>query len=322
MKEQLEALNQLTINLGNGGMLIVNIILAFVMFGIALGIKLETFKDVFKNPRSVIVGLFLQWVVLPAVTFIVCLLLHPLITPYVAIGMLLVASCPGGNISNFISSLSKGNVELSVSMTAVSTIFAPLITPINFWMWGSLYCRVAGVTNEIPTLEIPFMDMFLQVLLLLGLPIIVGLVFAHYHPKWTQYITRPAQVISIILFFGMIIASLTQVLTSLEQEVGVYMSILCAFVVVIIHNASALSAGYLGGTLAKVPAADRRSLTIETGIQNSGLGLVLLFNEAIFPPSEWGHIGGMVIITALWGVWHIVAGLSVARIFNRKPLKA
>ena len=106
MKEQLEALNQLTINLGNGGMLIVNIILAFVMFGIALGIKLETFKDVFKNPRSVIVGLFLQWVVLPAVTFIVCLLLHPLITPYVAIGMLLVASCPGGNISNFISSLS------------------------------------------------------------------------------------------------------------------------------------------------------------------------------------------------------------------------
>ena len=322
MKEQLEALNELTINLGSGGMLIVNIILAFVMFGIALGIKIETFKDVFRNPRSVIVGLLLQWIILPAVTFLVCLILNPIITPYVAIGMLLVASCPGGNISNFISSLSKGNVELSVSMTAVSTIFAPLVTPINFWMWGTLYCRVAGVTNDIPTLEIPFMDMFLQVLLLLGAPIIAGLIFAHYHPNATKHITRPAQLISILLFFGMIIASLTQVLTSLEQEVGVYMSILCAFIIVIIHNASALTAGYLGGTLAKVSDPDRRSLTIETGIQNSGLGLVLLFNAAIFPPDQWEHIGGMVIITALWGVWHIISGLTVARLFNRKTRKA
>lgn len=322
MKEQLEALNELTINLGSGGMLIVNIILAFVMFGIALGIKIETFKDVFRNPRSVIIGLLLQWIILPAVTFLVCLILNPIITPYVAIGMLLVASCPGGNISNFISSLSKGNVELSVSMTAVSTIFAPLVTPINFWMWGTLYCRVAGVTNDIPTLEIPFMDMFLQVLLLLGAPIIAGLIFAHYHPNATKHITRPAQLISILLFFGMIIASLTQVLTSLEQEVGVYMSILCAFIIVIIHNASALTAGYLGGTLAKVSDPDRRSLTIETGIQNSGLGLVLLFNAAIFPPDQWEHIGGMVIITALWGVWHIISGLTVARLFNRKTRKA
>lgn len=322
MKEQLEALNELTINLGSGGMLIVNIILAFVMFGIALGIKIETFKDVFRNPRSVIVGLLLQWLILPAVTFLVCLILNPIITPYVAIGMLLVASCPGGNISNFISSLSKGNVELSVSMTAVSTIFAPLVTPINFWMWGTLYCRVAGVTNDIPTLEIPFMDMFLQVLLLLGAPIIAGLIFAHYHPNATKHITRPAQLISILLFFGMIIASLTQVLTSLEQEVGVYMSILCAFIIVIIHNASALTVGYLGGTLAKVSDPDRRSLTIETGIQNSGLGLVLLFNAAIFPPDKWEHIGGMVIITALWGVWHIISGLTVSRLFNRKTRKA
>ena len=322
MKEQLEALNELTINLGSGGMLIVNIILAFVMFGIALGIKIETFKDVFRNPRSVIVGLLLQWIILPAVTFLVCLILNPIITPYVAIGMLLVASCPGGNISNFISSLSKGNVELSVSMTAVSTIFAPLVTPINFWMWGTLYCRVAGVTNDIPTLEIQFMDMFLQVLLLLVAPIIAGLIFAHYHPNATKHITRPAQLISILLFFGMIIASLTQVLTSLEQEVGVYMSILCAFIIVIIHNASALTAGYLGGTLAKVSDPDRRSLTIETGIQNSGLGLVLLFNAAIFPPDQWEHIGGMVIITALWGVWHIISGLTVARLFNRKTRKA
>ena len=322
MKEQLEALNTLTINFGSGGMLIVNIILAFVMFGVALGIKLETFKDVFRNPRSVIVGCLLQWVGLPAVTFLVALALNNWITPMVAIGMLLVASCPGGNISNFISSLSKGNVELSVSMTALSTAAAPIITPFNFWFWGTLYCKIVSISNEIPTLVIPFMDMFEQIMLLLGLPIIAGLIFAHYHPNATKRITRPAQLISILLFFGMIIASFTQVVTSFEPKLSVYMSIVCAFVVVIIHNACALSTGYFGGTFAKLPDADRRSLTIEVGIQNSGLGLVLLFNTAIFPPEVWSHNGGMVIITALWGVWHIIAGLSVARFFTRKTRKA
>lgn len=299
-------------------MFIVNIILAFVMFGVALGIKLETFRDVFRNPRSVIVGLLLQWVALPAITFVVALALNPWITPMVAIGMLLVASCPGGNISNFISSLSKGNVELSVSMTAVSTAAAPIITPFNFWFWGTLYCKVVSIRNEIPTLVIPFADMFEQIMLLLGLPIVLGLLFAHYFPNATKRIIRPSQILSVILFFGMVIVSLMQVITSLEQEFGVYMSIICAFVIVIIHNACALSTGFFGGRLAKCPDADCRSLTIEVGIQNSGLGLVLLFNTAIFPPEVWSHNGGMVIITALWGVWHIISGLIVSRIFTRK----
>ena len=116
MKEQLESLNALSINFGQGGMAVVNIILAFIMFGVALGIKFQTFKDVFKNPKSVFVGIFLQWVALPAVTFAVALILSPVITPMIALGMILVASCPGGNISNFMSSLSKGNIELSVSL--------------------------------------------------------------------------------------------------------------------------------------------------------------------------------------------------------------
>ena len=111
MKEQLEALNSVTINFGEGGMMIVNIILAFVMFGVALGIKTQTFKDVFLNPKSVVLGILLQWVALPAVTFLIALVLSPLITPMIALGMILVASCPGGNISNFMSSLSKGNIE-------------------------------------------------------------------------------------------------------------------------------------------------------------------------------------------------------------------
>ena len=322
MKEQLALLDSLNINLGAGEMVIVNIILAFVMFGVALGIKVETFKEVFKNPKSVIVGMLLQWVALPAITCLVAIILNPVITPMVAIGMLLVASCPGGNISNFMSSLSKGNVELSVSMTAITTAFAPLVTPFTFWFWGTLYCRFAAVRNDIPTLEIPFMDMLEQILLILGLPIIAGVLFAHYFPNASKRIMKPAQILSILLFIGMVAVSLTQVLTALESKWSVYASILCALVVVIIHNASALSTGYFGSGLMKLPPLDRRSLTIEVGIQNSGLGLALLFNPAIFDPALWSHNGGMVIITALWGIWHIVSGLTISSIFRRQKTEA
>ena len=320
MKEQLAFLDSLNINLGAGEMFVVNCILAFVMFGVALGIKFQMFKDVFKNPKSVILGILLQWVMLPAITSLLAIVLNPIITPMVAIGMILVASCPGGNISNFMSAFSKGNVELSVSMTAVTTIAAPFVTPINFWFWGTLYCKFAAIKNDIPTLEIPFMDMLEQILLILGLPIIAGMLFAHYFPNGAKRLMKPTQWMSIILFIGMVAVALSQVLTALDQKWVVYAAILCALLVVIIHNATALSTGYFTGRLAKVSIEDRRSLTIETGIQNSGLGLALLFNPAIFDPTVWSHNGGMIIITALWGVWHIVSGLSMATLFRKTKL--
>ena len=317
MKEQLEALNAVSINFGQGGMTIVNFILAFVMFGVALGIKPQTFKDVFKNPKSVIVGIILQWVGLPAVTFAIALALSPWITPMIALGMILVASCPGGNISNFISSLSKGNIELSISMTAVTTAFAPLVTPFNFFLWGSLYSQIIAFKSNIPTLVIPFFPMLEQILLLLGVPIFLGLLFARYFPNATKKITKPAQVLSILLFIGMVIVSFS-------QNFQIFLdNIFYVFFIVMLHNASALATGYFGGRLARVPEADRRSFTVEIGIQNSGLGLILLFNPAIFPPEIWhGHYGGMLFITAWWGIWHIVSGLSVAYYFRRKPIKA
>ena len=285
------------------------------MFGVALGIKMQTFKDVFRSPKSVITGILLQWIALPAVTCLLAIILNPFITPMVAIGMILVASCPGGNISNFMSALSKGNIELSVSMTAITTVFAPIITPLNFYFWGTSYSRFATLHNDIPTLEIPFSDMLYQILLILGIPIILGMVFSHYLPKAAEKIMKPLQVLSIILFMGMVTVSLNQVLTALDPSV--YWSILVILTVVILHNVTALGTGFLGATLLRVPKIDRRSLTIEVGIQNSGLGLTLLFNPAIFPPETWSHNGGMVLITALWGVWHIISGLIVSSAFRR-----
>ena len=317
MKEQLESLNALTINFGTGGMFIVNIILAFVMFGVALGIKPQTFKDVFKNPKSVIIGVCSQWIALPAVTFLVAIALNQWITPMIALGMILVASCPGGNISNFMSSLSKGNIELSVSMTAITTAFAPIVTPFNFFFWGSLYSHVISIQNDLPRLVIPFFPMLEQILLLLGVPIFLGLLFARYFPNATKKITKPAQILSILLFIAMAIVSFSQNFQLIIDN------IIYVFFIVLLHNASALGTGFLGGTLGKVSIADRRSLTIETGIQNSGLGLILLFNPAIFPPEIWhGHYGGMLFITAWWGIRHIVSGLTVAFLFRRNPIKA
>lgn len=293
-------------------MAIVNIILAFIMFGVALGIRMQTFKDVFKNPKSVIVGILLQWIALPAVTFSVALALSPVITPMIALGMILVASCPGGNISNFMSSLSKGNIELSVSMTAITTAFAPVVTPLNFFLWGSLYSQIISVRANIPTLVIPFFPMLEQILLLLGVPIVLGMLCSKYLPGLTKKISKPTQVISILLFLAMVIVSFSQNFRLFIEN----LHYVC--IIVLIHNGMALATGYFGAKFTHLPIKDRRSLTVEVGIQNSGLGLILLFNQAIFPPEIWhGHYGGMLIITAWWGIWHIISGLTVSYFFRR-----
>lgn len=315
MKEQLESLNAISINFGQSGMFIVNILLAFIMFGVALGIRLDTFRQVFRNPKSIITGICLQWIALPAVTYLISIAMNQWITPMVALGMILVACCPGGNISNFISSLSKGNVELSVSMTAVTTAFAPLITPLNFYLWGTLYYSTVSIAGEVPRLVIPFLPMLWQILILLGIPIVLGMLFARYFPKTTEKITKPIQILSIILFLAMVAASFAQ---NFQLFVD---NIIFIFLIVLLHNGAAFATGYGGATLGRLPLRDRRAVTIEVGIQNSGLGLALLFNPAIFPSEIWhGHYGGMLFVTAWWGIWHIIAGLTIAYIFRRHPL--
>ena len=313
MKEQLESLNAVAINFGAEGVMIVNVILALVMFGVALEIQPRGLKEIVKKPKAVLVGLLLQWVALPAVTFAVALALNPLITPMVALGMILIASCPGGNISNFLSALSRGNAALSVSMTAITTAFSPIVTPLNFFFWGTMYGRFVSMKNDIPMLVIPFGPMLEQIMLLLGLPILLGLLFAHYFPKATNRMTRPLQMMSVLLFIGMVIVAFMQNFRIFVDN------IFYVFFIVLLHNGVALATGYGGGRLARLSPYNVKTLTIETGIQNSGLGLVLLFNPSIFPPEIWhGHYGGMLFVTAWWGIWHIVSGLSVAYVFRKR----
>ena len=283
------------------------------IFGVALDIKLSTLRDIVEKPKSIIVGLILQWLALPALTFAVALVLNPVITPMVALGMILIASCPGGNISNFLSALSKGNTALSVSLTAITTAFSPIITPLNFYFWGTMYSRFITMRHDIPMLVIPFGPMLWQILLLLGLPIVLGLFFARFFPNATKKITKPSQVISVLLFIGMVIVAFTQNFQIFVDN------IFYVFFIVMLHNAVALCTGYFGARSAHLSRYNVKTLTIETGIQNSGLGLALLFNPAIFPPEIWhGHYGGMLFVTAWWGIWHIVSGLTMAYFFRRK----
>ena len=308
--ETAAAIDQIQVTLNAGGMNTINIVLAFVMYGVSLGIKPGTFVDVFKKPKSVILGATCQFVLLPAFTCLLAILISRWISPMMGLGMILVASCPGGNISNFMSSLAKANVELSVSLTAISTALAVVMTPFNFWLWGNAYLHFAAVHADIPTLTIPLMDVFRTIFILLGIPLAAGILTARYLPKVADFLKKPLQYISIAFFIAMVILSFAGNMDAFLK------CIKYIFLIVLVHNLLALTIGYNVAAVFRLPEADKRTLTIETGIQNSGLGLVLLLGTPLFanvPPH-----GGMLVITAWWGIWHIVSGLATAFYFNRK----
>lgn len=304
--EVIAHLDAIKVNMNEAGMNAINIVLAFVMFGVALGIKPRTFVDIVKKPQSVILGIICQLVLLPALTFLLTITFKNWISPMIALGMILVASCPGGNISNFITSLSRGNTELSVSLTAFNTAACIFTTPLNFSFWGGLYLNFAEKRMLLPELEIPFWEIFKTIVILLGIPLILGILCSQYLPKVTKALKKPMQYLSVAFFIIMVVLTF-------GNNIDAFMKcIRYIFLIVLVHNLLALGIGFGTGSLFKVPYKDRRTITIETGIQNSGLGLVLLFNPAIFDPAIWTNNGGMVVITAWWGVWHIVSGLTLA----------
>ncbi len=305
-EEIIQHLDAIDVTMGGGSNLL-NVVLALVMFGVALGIKPATFIDIIRNPKSIITGIVCQLVLLPALTLVLIMCLGNFISPMIALGMILVASCPGGNISNFITSLSRGNTELSVSLTAFNTAACVFTTPLNFSFWGGLYLKFAEKRMVLPELDIPFWEIFKSIVILLGIPLVLGILCAQYLPKVTAKIKKPFQYFSIAVFIVMVIAIFAGNFDAFMK------CIKYIFLVVLIHNLLALGIGFGTSTALKLPYKDRRTVTIETGIQNSGLGLILLLNPAIFPDSgAWANNGGMLVITAWWGVWHIISGLTLA----------
>ncbi|MDD3742008.1 MAG: bile acid:sodium symporter family protein [Lentimicrobiaceae bacterium] len=311
MHEDLMLLDHIRLNFSPASLHLMNITIGFIMFGVALEIRWEQFRNILLNPRKILIGLLSQFILLPAVTFGAVLLFGKYITPAVAFGMLLVASCPGGNVSNYISSVAKANVPLSVSMTAAGTVLAVIMTPFNFAFWGKLYSATSPLLRPI---HIDIGDMFLTVTVLLGLPVAAGIFFFRQWPNLTQRIVKPVKQFSLLIFIAFIIMAFRNNYSYFIKYIN------WILIIVLVHNSLALLTGYLTASAFKLPRIDRRTISIETGIQNSGLGLVLLFNPKIFPPEI--NMGGMAFIAAWWGIWHILSGLTLASFWARvKPLQ-
>ncbi|WP_430973255.1 bile acid:sodium symporter family protein [Sunxiuqinia rutila] len=315
MNTSMDVLDHVRLNFSPSGLLFLNIALAFIMFGVALSIRLQDFKDIIQKPKSAITGIISQFLLLPFLTFLLVISFKP--APTIALGMILVASCPGGNISNFMSSMAKANAALSVSLTAFATLSATFMTPLNFAVWGSMYVRFYNNQSAqalLRPLEIDQMQMFETVFILLGVPVILGIFFASRFPAITKKIIKPLKIASLAFFVVMVVAMLSANFDHFMRFVHL------VFFIVLIHNALALGTGFLFSTLMKRPRIDRRTITIETGIQNSGLALTLMFNPKIFPPEL--ELGGMAVIAAWWGIWHILSGLTVASLWAKKPMLA
>jgi BASS family bile acid:Na+ symporter len=302
IKIGMDILDWIRLNFTKGGLMFMNVTLAFIMFGVALGIKVKHFKDVFVKPKSAIIGIVSQFIALPALTFLLVLIIKP--TPSVALGMILVAACPGGNISNFMSSIAKANIELSVTLTAIATLSAIFMTPLNFALWGGLY---SGTADMVVPITIDAWEMMKTVFILLGIPIILGVLFANRFPILAQKISKPFKIFSFIAFIGFIVAAFASNFKFFLDYIHFII------LIVLIHNMLALLTGFSLASIFGLPKPDRRTLTIETGIQNSGLGLVLIFN-----PNLFNGLGGMAFIAAWWGIWHIIAGLVVSGLWSRK----
>jgi bile acid:Na+ symporter, BASS family len=302
MTESLKVLDDIRLNFSPQGFHILNIILALIMFGVALEIKLENFRILFSKPKAVLVGFMSQHILVPAFTFLLVLLLHP--SPSIALGMILVAACPGGNISNFLSLMAKGNVELSVTLTAISTIMAVVITPFNFTLYGNLYSEASHMMMPI---SIDPWEMVQTVFMLLGIPLILGMVFTWRFPKTSQRITKPMRIISLV-FFGVFIFA------ALAANFHYFLRyIYLIFLFVLLQNAMAFLTGHFTATAFRLSKNDVKTISIESGIHNSGLALVLIFNPRLF-----NGLGGMAFIAAWWGIWHIIAGLGLSYYYSRK----
>ena len=295
-------IDTIQINFSAESLWILNIVLAFVMFGVALEISVNDFKQLVKSPKPILVGVFSQFLALPAFTYILVVLIEP--TPSIALGMFLVAACPGGNISNFISHLAKGNTALSVSLTAFATLFAVFMTPFNLQLWGSFYEPTAILLK---TISISTLEMVQLVALLLVVPLVLGMLVNHLRPKLAIQLGRILKIASLLFFVVL-------VFIALYNNRVIFMDyIFYVFWIVLLHNLIAFFTGFSLGKLFKLSNENIRSITIETGIQNSGLGLLLIF-------TFFNGLGGMALLAAFWGIWHLVSGLALATFWSKKPL--
>ena len=269
---------------------VINYLLGVVMFGMGLTLNLQDFKVVFSRPKDVIAGCLAQFTIMPLLAWGLSTLF--VLDDALTLGVVLVGCCPGGTASNVITYLAKGDLALSVGMTGVSTILAPFLTPLLTWL-------LAG-----KTVDVDIVSMFLSILWVVILPIIVGFIVKRLWPKFTEAAVAylPAVSSLAIAFIVMIIIS-----------ANAHKLLLGGFVIVVVvmlHNLCGLGLGYLIGRLMRLSTSKRKAISIEVGMQNSGLASSLAtIHFAAYPMAS--------IPGAIFSVWHNISGAIIARLYSR-----
>ncbi len=286
-----------------GTQLILSGVLACMVFSVALDLRVTDFRRVAEAPRAVLAGLVPQFVLLPVATWAATLALD--LPPATEAAMMLVAACPGGALSNVITHLGRGNTALSVSISAVASLLALLLTPLNF-TWMVTHNPVTA--GWLRTLSIDASDIWFSLLALLALPMLLGLTVARQSPGLAARLRRPLGRFALVALAVFIVAGLWRERALLGAQIAPQM------VVVVAHNAAGLLLGWLCATAFRVAERDRRAITIEGGMQNAGLALGII-------AVQFGADLGMVIIASLWGIWHIVSGLALVFCWRHKDAR-
>jgi BASS family bile acid:Na+ symporter len=294
---EITTLDSLRIVLDPVGQLGVAAALMLVMFGVALGLRVDDFRLLADQPRVFFGGVVSQILVLPLVTFGLVHLLAP--PPSIALGMIVVACCPGGSVSNLFTYLSRGQVAVSVALTATSSMLAAFLTPVSTLFWTQSYEPTAMLLQSLEVSPLLFIG---QTTVLLAVPLIAGMTFAAKAPEIAERIRKRTTLIGALVLIGTIIYGFVYFYPILWPALGLLLGI------TIVHNGAAFLSGATAGWILSTDSAVRRALTFEVGIQNSGLALIILL-------AQLKGVGGAAAIAAVWGLWHIIAGGALSLMY-------
>lgn len=292
-------IDTLRIDLSDGLQLATRAIIAVFLFGVALDTRLADLRDVVRRPLVVGAGLLAQYLAMPALTVLLTLVLD--VRGSVAIGMILVVCCPAGNLSNILTHRARGDVALSISMTAASTVLAVLLTPAAVAFWCGLNPAADDLLREV---SIDAWDMVAEVAVLIGLPFAAGLLVAQRFPAWAARARGFVEPAALALLLLIIVGGLAGQFATFVDYVGV------VAVAIVVQNALSLAVGYGTGRGLRLPAPGVRAMTFELGVRNTGLALVLALGF-------FGDLGGVAFVAALWGLWDVTTGLALSTRWKR-----
>ncbi len=284
------SLDQLTIALSPSAQTLLAAAVIIMIFAIALGLKPEHFSFLRRDPKLFWGGLAAQMIGLPVLTLLLVTIMSP--HPSIALGMIVVAACPGGNVSNFMTWSARGDTAYSVSLTAGSSVIAALWTPAAILFWSGLYPPASELLD---TIQFDRLGFVLQTTAMLAAPLALGMAGAKYYPRAAETIRKPLGLFGAAILVYVIVSGV----------IGFWPVIAAGWMLVLIpvaiHNAAAFALGAGAGRLLGASPARRRTLTFEVGIQNAGLAVVLLL-------AQLQGLGGAAAVAAAWGVWHFFSG--------------